>query len=325
MPDLLWIKIMLNTFDDEKIKVIDSLPERDAIIVIWLKLLILAGRVNNIGYIYFTEETPYTIETLASVLNRPINTVRLAIETFKNFKMIEMDEKGIYIINFQKYQNIDGMGKIRDQWGKASKKYREKQKQLKLSLPEVKLLTTPKDENTEKSSYDGIMTEYDGHKTTSKSDENSHIASYDNHMTDENQPQKSKPRHMTSYDRHNTDIDKEYISNEGNGLQGLKSLKEMKDFIPTATNKVGYLAKIFLDLHPSCTEDDKKNCYGRIGKLVKVYSNDYEYILTAIYKSQDEMIQIDGSHLNYIEKYLQNKNGTHDKNEPTTRGYECVN
>ena len=49
MADVKWIKIATDIFDDEKILLIESLPEADSIIVIWFKLLCLAGKQNNSG------------------------------------------------------------------------------------------------------------------------------------------------------------------------------------------------------------------------------------------------------------------------------------
>ena len=46
MADIKWIKITTDMFDDEKIKVIEAMPDRDAILIIWIKLLTLAGKVN---------------------------------------------------------------------------------------------------------------------------------------------------------------------------------------------------------------------------------------------------------------------------------------
>jgi hypothetical protein len=40
--EIKWIKLSTNIFDDEKIQLIEQLPEADAIIVIWFKLLTLA-------------------------------------------------------------------------------------------------------------------------------------------------------------------------------------------------------------------------------------------------------------------------------------------
>ncbi len=54
MAEVKWIKIVTDIFDDEKILLIESMPEHDAIIVIWFKLLCMAGKTNNSGV--FTPE-----------------------------------------------------------------------------------------------------------------------------------------------------------------------------------------------------------------------------------------------------------------------------
>ena len=43
MKDIDWIKVDTGLFDNEKIKLIQALPDADTIIVIWLALLIQAG------------------------------------------------------------------------------------------------------------------------------------------------------------------------------------------------------------------------------------------------------------------------------------------
>ena len=43
MADVKWIKITTDIFDDEKILLIESLPDAYAIITCWFKLLCLAG------------------------------------------------------------------------------------------------------------------------------------------------------------------------------------------------------------------------------------------------------------------------------------------
>ena len=68
---------------------------------------------------------------LATIFNRPLNTVRLALEIFTKFEMIEYDENGLlYISNWEKYQNIEGMDKIREQNRLRKQKQRENQKLL---------------------------------------------------------------------------------------------------------------------------------------------------------------------------------------------------
>ena len=131
MADIKWIKISCDIFNDEAIKLIEQMPDGDAIIVIWLKLLITAGKINDNGYLYFKKEIPYTDEMLSTIFCRSLNTIRLALRTFENFGMIQIvNEQGIFITNWEKYQNIEGMEKIKLQTRERVKKFREKQKLL---------------------------------------------------------------------------------------------------------------------------------------------------------------------------------------------------
>lgn len=134
MAEVKWIKITTNMFDDEKIKIIESMPEKDSILIVWIKLLTLAGKINANGYIFLTENIPYTDEMLATVFNRPLNVVRMALEIFKKFKMIDYNDNDIlHITNWDKYQNIYGLDKIREQTRLRVAKYRKKLKELPAS------------------------------------------------------------------------------------------------------------------------------------------------------------------------------------------------
>jgi len=116
MSEIKWIKITTDMFDDEKIKLIEAMPEADMILIIWIKLLTLAGKKNVNGYIFLTENIPYTDEMLATIFNRPVNTIRLALDVFKKFNMIEYDDNNnLKITNWEKHQNIEGLEKIREQ------------------------------------------------------------------------------------------------------------------------------------------------------------------------------------------------------------------
>ena len=113
--EIRWIKLSTDLFDNRKIRQIESLPDGDALIVIWLKLLILAGDTNDGGYVYFTKDIPYTDQLLATQFGRPLATVQLAIKTFAAFGMIEIIDDLIHVSNWEKYQNIEGMEKVREQ------------------------------------------------------------------------------------------------------------------------------------------------------------------------------------------------------------------
>ncbi len=122
-------------FEDEKIRLIESMPEADTLLIIWIRLLAQAGKTNASGYIFLSKNIPYSEEMLATLFNRPIATVRLALQTFKQFGMIEITEdQYICISNWEKHQNMDGLERVRQLNAERNKKYRERKKQQQLAL-----------------------------------------------------------------------------------------------------------------------------------------------------------------------------------------------
>ena len=125
MAGVSWIKISTSMFEDEKIDFIQQLPEGDALLVVWVRLLTMAGRCNAGGYIMLTESIPYTDEMLAARFRKPLNIVKMAMQTFDRLGMVTMSDNGIYIANWEKHQNIDALEKIREQTRKRVAKHRE--------------------------------------------------------------------------------------------------------------------------------------------------------------------------------------------------------
>lgn len=137
MAEVKWIKINVDMFDDEKIKIIQSMPEGDALLIVWIKLITLAGKTNDGGYVYIAENMPYTDEMLSVIMNKPLNTIRLALDTFNKLGMVENDIRGIYLVNFEKHQSLDKLAEIREKNRLRVKKFRDKQKQLECNVTET--------------------------------------------------------------------------------------------------------------------------------------------------------------------------------------------
>ena len=114
MADVKWIKLATDVFDDEKILLIESLPEADSIIVIWFKLLCLAGKQNNSGVFIMGNAIPYTDKMLATIFRRKESTVKLALETFEQFGMVELIDNVITIPNWNKHQSLDSYEKKKE-------------------------------------------------------------------------------------------------------------------------------------------------------------------------------------------------------------------
>lgn len=130
MAEVKWIKIVTDIFDDEKILLIETLPEADSIIVIWFKLLCLAGKQNNSGVFVMNGKIPYTDKMLSTIFRRKEAIIKIALETFRNFGMIEIIDDVITIPNWEKHQQLDQLEQAREQTRKRVAKHREKQKLL---------------------------------------------------------------------------------------------------------------------------------------------------------------------------------------------------
>lgn len=130
MADVKWIKIVTDIFDDEKMLLIESMPSADSIIVIWFKLLCLAGKNNNRGVFMLNDTIAYTDEMLATIFRRDVNTIRLALKTFEGFGMVELIDNVITIPNWSKHQNLDQIEERKEYMRKYMSKYRSEQKAL---------------------------------------------------------------------------------------------------------------------------------------------------------------------------------------------------
>lgn len=139
MADVKWIKIAINMFDNRKIRQIETMPDGDSLLLIWVKLLCLAGNVNDGGYIYLTKEIPYTDEMLATQFNKPITTIRLALKTFEQFGMIEIINNMIFLSSWEKYQNTDKLEEMREKNRARQKRYYDRQKEKLLTEPNKNL------------------------------------------------------------------------------------------------------------------------------------------------------------------------------------------
>jgi uncharacterized phage protein (TIGR02220 family)/predicted phage replisome organizer len=130
MADVKWIKITTDIFDDEKILLIESLPDAYAIITVWFKLLCLAGKQNNSGVFMMNNRVAYTDKMLATIFRMKETTVQLALQTFEQFGMIEIIDGVITIPNWGKHQNLDQMENRKEFMRNYMKEYRAKQKAL---------------------------------------------------------------------------------------------------------------------------------------------------------------------------------------------------
>lgn len=124
-----WIKLSTGMFDDEKIKLIELLPEGDSLLIIWLKLLCFAGKTDNDGVFKLAEKISYNEEMLAGVFNRKLTTVRTALKVFQDYGMLEIIDGAYALPNWVKYQNdSDALSKSKEKNRIRQKKWYDKHK-----------------------------------------------------------------------------------------------------------------------------------------------------------------------------------------------------
>lgn len=153
MADVKWIKITTDIFDDEKILLIESLPDSYAIITVWFKLLCLAGKQNNSG-VFLMGRVAYTDKMLATIFRMKESTVTMALKTFEEFGMVEIVDGVITIPNWNKHQTLDSYEK---------KKQRDRLYQAERRANQKALIAKSSDESsdskTTQSSYVAISEE----------------------------------------------------------------------------------------------------------------------------------------------------------------------
>ena len=142
MADVKWIKLSTGLPDNRKIKQIRKLPDGDTIALMWIFLMCLAGETNDDGMVYFTSEIPYTDEMLAEQFNMEVNTVRLGIQTFQRFGMLDIVDNIICLSAWEKWQSVDKMAEIREYNRLAKQKSRAKQKLL-ASVNDMSMTSQP--------------------------------------------------------------------------------------------------------------------------------------------------------------------------------------
>lgn len=157
MADVKWIKIVTDIFDDEKILLIESMPEADAIIVIWFKLLCLAGKQNNGGVFMLNERIAYTEEMFATIFRRKVTTVRMALKTFEQFGMVEIINDTVTIPNWNKHQTLDSYEKKKER-DRLYMQQRRAAQRLLVTQPDDDSQTTPSSDVSSDTSSDSQTT-----------------------------------------------------------------------------------------------------------------------------------------------------------------------
>ena len=131
MADVKWVRVAIEMFNDPKIKIINSMEQRDLIINIWMRAMLLAGRSNKDGCLFINDSMPYNLKTLAVEFDRTLDEVKLSFKVLRKLEMIEFTENKVFKVkNWARHQNIEGLEKLKKQNCERVAKHRARKKKL---------------------------------------------------------------------------------------------------------------------------------------------------------------------------------------------------
>lgn len=130
-----WIKIKVGMFDGESFKRIKRAKIggekfRDKLTAVWFELLDLSGKCNNNGFLVNNEIAYQSYEDIAIMLDRDEEEIELCMKYYLSNNMIEIIDNCYCLANWCKYQNVDGLEKIKEKNRLRVAKHRENQKLL---------------------------------------------------------------------------------------------------------------------------------------------------------------------------------------------------
>lgn len=143
-----WIKIKVGLFEGTSFKRIKKAKIggesfRDKLTAVWFELLDLGAKCNNNGLLY-SDEIPYgSEEDIAIMIDREVDEVKLCLEFYRANGMIEIIDNFYCLSNWTKYQNLEGLEKIREQNRIRQKRWYDNHKKIELEQHNVSQTLKP--------------------------------------------------------------------------------------------------------------------------------------------------------------------------------------
>ena len=123
-----WIKVFTNIFANPKIQLLLKERDGDTFFRVWIQLLTLAGISMQDGRIMMSENTPITVENLATITHKSTKKIQNILNKLIHFEMIIFEDNIYRIKNWDKYQSADKYEIIKQQNRERQKRFRETQK-----------------------------------------------------------------------------------------------------------------------------------------------------------------------------------------------------
>lgn len=90
-----WIRLKENFFEDDRIRIIASVPDGDSILIFYLKLMLKS--IQGEGELFKDRGIDCTPQILGAVTGTDPNIVQRALELLQSLNMIETEQERLFI------------------------------------------------------------------------------------------------------------------------------------------------------------------------------------------------------------------------------------
>lgn len=120
-----WVALATDFYRSKTSLILRSMPDGDSIMFVWTMVLALAGELNEGGALIENGQ-PIPLKILANFFQKKEKILAKYFQIFTEKDMIFCENSTYYIVNWDKYQNVNSLDKIRENDKSRSKKYRDK-------------------------------------------------------------------------------------------------------------------------------------------------------------------------------------------------------
>lgn len=96
-PKYFWFKLHDDFFEDDKIKLLEKMPNGEK--YGWFLFKLICKSIKTEGLLRFSEKLPYSPKMLADITDTDIDVVRSALSAFDMCELIDIFEDGTYFID----------------------------------------------------------------------------------------------------------------------------------------------------------------------------------------------------------------------------------
>ena len=137
MKPFSWIKLSTDFFEDPKILRLQTYPEKDFLLIFWIKIVILSLRRND-GLLLIDDELPYSVSDFVSMFKKDESVIRMALSIFEKLNMIAVKTSGVgEIIGLREFVGFTDVEELEDSRRKNREKQAAFRKRQKAALLEI--------------------------------------------------------------------------------------------------------------------------------------------------------------------------------------------